>query len=62
MSAQTQSPDITALDELVARLKATTEVVIDGGHVADVLDEAIAQALYAAARLFSAKNDKVAGL
>lgn len=62
MNAQTQSTDLAALDDLLTRLKATTASLIEAGHAADVPDEAIAEALYAAARLFAAKKDKVVDL
>lgn len=62
MSTPTHGTDTADLVELVARLTATTEGILEGGHAVDVPDEAIAETLYAAARLFAAKKDKIGDL
>jgi hypothetical protein len=62
MSTQTTGGDVAAINDSLAQLKAATQRLIDGGHAADVPDEAIAEALYTAARLFSAKKDRVGHL
>ncbi|MGW4402203.1 hypothetical protein ACWEHA_43460 [Amycolatopsis nivea] len=47
------------LSSLVDRLGAVTAEVAAGDQVVAVADEEIAELLYAAARLFSAKTDRV---
>lgn len=57
----TQPASRAGLDELArARLRLTEAAarVIADGQAGDVADEDIAEALYAAARLFAAKSDK----
>lgn len=53
------SPAIAELDGLVARLGELTAQIAHEERGAEVSDEHIADVLYAAARLFSAKTDRV---
>ncbi|MDA3625615.1 hypothetical protein [Saccharopolyspora oryzae] len=52
----TSTPELTSL---VARLGELTRDVTEHDRAAEVADEDIADLLYAAARLFSAKTDRV---
>ncbi|WP_167756421.1 MULTISPECIES: hypothetical protein [unclassified Amycolatopsis] len=47
------------LASLVSRLGSLTSEIASSGQAAAVADEEIAELLYAAARLFSAKTDRV---
>lgn len=59
MSANTSvSTETAALHERVEELRRASKAVLDADHADEVSDEAIAESLYAAARLFSAKTDK----
>lgn len=55
----TTSPAIAELEGLVARLGELTAQIAEEERGAEVADEQIADVLYAAARLFSAKTDRV---
>lgn len=60
MTAETTVPaELAELRALVARLGELTRHVTDEELGAQVPDEQIADVLYAAARLFSAKTDRV---
>lgn len=62
MSDEAKPATTTRLDEAVTALTDATDYVLEGGDIRDVSDEAIAQTLYAAARLFAAKKDRVGHL
>jgi len=55
----TTTAELAELEGLVARLGELTHHVTEQGLGAEVPDEQIADILYAAARLFSAKRDRV---
>ena len=55
----TASPAIAELETLVARLGELTAQIAAEERGAEVADDSIADVLYAAARLFSAKTDRV---
>ncbi|PRB02945.1 hypothetical protein [Microbacterium sp. MYb64] len=55
----TISPEIAELSTVVARLGELVQHVSDEERGAEVSDEQIADVLHAAARLFSAKTDRV---
>ncbi|MDQ4215466.1 hypothetical protein [Microbacterium capsulatum] len=55
----TTATEIAELSAVVARLGELVQHVSDTERGADVSDEQIADVLYAAARLFSAKTDRV---
>ncbi|MBO9625006.1 MAG: hypothetical protein J7484_01375 [Microbacterium sp.] len=55
----TTAPAVAELDGLVARLGELTAQISAEERGAEVSDEQIADVLYAAARLFSAKTDRV---
>lgn len=59
MTTHTETdPAIQELTELVAQLGVVSQRIIDAGGAAGVSREMIAETLYVAARLFSAKTDK----
>ncbi|MFJ4166570.1 hypothetical protein ACIPY5_13540 [Microbacterium sp. NPDC089698] len=55
----TTAPEIAELSAVITRLGELVQHVRDSERGADVSDEQIADVLYAAARLFSAKTDRV---
>ncbi|WP_217180996.1 hypothetical protein [Streptomyces sp. AC495_CC817] len=55
----TTAPAVVELDGLIARLGELTAQITAEERGAEVSDEQIADVLYAAARLFSAKTDRV---
>ncbi|MFD5226341.1 hypothetical protein ACFWHT_12030 [Microbacterium sp. NPDC058342] len=59
MTDAATTPELAELEGLVARLGDLTRQVTEQELGAQVADEHIADVLYAAARLFSAKQDRV---
>ncbi|WP_125614944.1 hypothetical protein [Specibacter cremeus] len=62
MTTVTTKDTLTELSETVERLTELTRQVTEQQLAADVSDKQIADVLYAAARLFSAKTDRVGKL
>lgn len=54
----TVTRDVEAFAEAIARLKDAESAIVADGTVTELPDELIAESLYVAARLFSARTDK----